>query len=455
MLMYEHLNEFGPRQLSNIFWGLGKLGPDIRPIQIQLPIKLPYSPRMDDIIRMLLKKAKIYRTKFLPVNFSNVFLGLAYLDYKRCRRFKAACAPCIKLKLKEFSAQQLSNFTWALSKLHFTDEVGLIPSIAEAAKDICREFSARELCGFMQGMVGLNYHDCESFFNACLPQIRASMLELSSREVSTLLWVWSRSMYHPGGTILDEAICQLNKMVHGQHGVLAHTMLNLAHLNHHNEALLLLASKFLKLDVPLTDYKVQDICNLLWALAVMGDLSTEHLVHAERKLRNVLPESLSPTEMHQLYQCCIYAQLFMKEEYTNVKSFLSMQIMKQSRESWESHVENMEPANVISDIAYALEKAGFPMQSKLLLEIPVKVNCIIHPNSQVAIEVITNARCFVNKRSKFSGPYLWRERVLKSKGWQIVRIDQHQFRSHPLLADKVSFLINELRSQSTLLQESP
>lgn len=447
--MYGHLNEFGPRQLSNIFWGLGKLGPGVRRIVIELPIPLDHQPTIDDIVRMLLKKVKIYRKRLRPVNISNVFLGLAYLDYKRCRKFKAGCAPEIKNKLSDFTAQHLSNFAWALSKLHFEDEIGLLSAMDQASRQKIPEFSTRELCGFMQGMAALEYKDCHSLFSECMPVVESRLQLMTSREICTLVWVWAKAMYHPGEFILNAMLNQMcEHLIHGQHGMLSLTMLNAAHLNYTNPRLLVAADRFFLTNIPLGDYKVLDVCNMLWGLTIMNEVKKEHLTNAGQRLRRVVPELLSQTELNQLYQCYVNVRILRKELSGSLGEFLTPAMVQKCKESWIELQEQLVPTHTVRNVGYALKSMGMDMEAQKAPEVPININVAKNTNGrQVVVEIITSSRCAANNRALFSGPYMWRERILEVLNWEIVRVDQKRFEELPLLTDKTAYLESILPPQ--------
>lgn len=390
----------------------------------------------------------MYRKKLLPVNISNVFLGLAYLDYKKCRKFKAGCAPEIKVKLPDFTAQQLSNFAWALSKLHFEDEIGLLPAMDQASRQIIPEFSPRELCGFMQGMATLKYDKCHSLFSECMPIVESRLQLMGSREICTLVWVWSKAMYHPGEAVLNAMLNQMcDHLVHGQHGILSLTVLNAAHLNYMNSKLSAAVDRFFKINIPLADYTVQDICNMLWGLTIMNEIGKEHLIHAGRRLKKVAPDLLSETELNQLYQCFINIKIMRKDLSSCLAEFLTPSMVQACKQSWIGLQQQLEPTHCVQNVGYALKGMGVDMNSQVAPEVPMNINIArnIHKRC-VVVEIITASRCAVNNRALLSGPYMWRENVLKALKWEVVRVDQKTFEELPLLIDKRAYLESLLPS---------
>ncbi|GMH46081.1 hypothetical protein BSKO_14045 [Bryopsis sp. KO-2023] len=443
-LIHQHEAEFGPRQLANIFWGLGKCGEGIRQIEVDLPIKLPYPPTMDDVIRMLLKKVKGKRQHLRSVNFSNVFLGLAYLNYRKCKRFKIACAPYVKSELHNFTPQQLSNFTWALSKLTFVDEPGLLPAIAKTSIKMITKFSPRELCGLMQGMSALRYDGCQELFDDCMSVLRGQLSLLSAREVYTLIMVWSDSMYHPGETTLQAAAKHLSaQLLNGQHGLLASALMSLAHLGHDSPPLVLAATHFLKSNVPSTDFQARDVCNMLWALAMLNSLQKEHLICARKKLGKLVSGAVQDVEMNQLHQAQVHAKIFIKGVPEGSESALLWNdLAHQCRRKWIECQEHHPIPPGLNDVEYVLEGMGYVTREKWIQNVALKVRVASRPEEKKGfiVEVISGSRCFVNDRNKLSGPYLWRERVLTALGETVVRVDATTFKNSKLKVDKEKYL---------------
>ncbi|CAD7695230.1 unnamed protein product [Ostreobium quekettii] len=429
-LVYLKSTELRSQNISNVVWGLGKLGARLR--------GLPEMASLDMVLQELSSRAADQINDFRPQNLSNLVTGLAHLEDSHSQKLLAVIARATKPQIDSFKNQEIVNLLWGLSKLGYLDVEGLFPTAIDSVRGRLATLKPQELSSFLWALAAMGHTECADVVTEVLQQIvpEDGARPLGPQALSCLMWSASAMKFRPQDKEVRELLGQASSSLENFTPQNVFMCLYAAAEFHCNIPAFAQAAKayFMKHWRRLSP---QDIMNCIHSLMVLDDLDLRTLLQAVN-YAEMWPGHLNERDKRQLYQCILHFRLFYPEVST--ERLMSQRLEEECRMLWEGRQKTSPVPRFVLDALVVLEHAGNVCSSRQVVAGVVNTSTVQLPNGRrFAVEGIYIPRGFKNTGA-LNGRYLWKERVLERLGWPVARLHMEAWSELTSQNDKLRFL---------------
>ncbi|CAD7699639.1 unnamed protein product [Ostreobium quekettii] len=441
--VHNSIDLFQPRHIANVIWAYGKLG---RPV---LTILTPGSASVPGVLALLMERAEMLCERFSAREISSVMVGLANMQLQRktCEGLLLRLTASAARRIEKFKGQELSNVVWSLGRLGATKTCQrtadflhqLLPRLNP------QSLTPQQVSNLLWGFAKLDFQDGSNFFGEVVRNFEGRLDDFSPQGIANLVWSLSKLMYLPCNSFLGK--------------VVSHAVGMLGRLKpQHVSNLLYAFGIFGDVDIagPLCSaakahfeekkdsFSVQELCNLLWALAMLDalDVKTFNLGMVCLSNKSSL-KSMKDSEKRQIYQCAIHLQVFGLEQGLDEAVWLKLQ--EEFSRVWVSGQYSKPTSAVGLAVLITLQKLGYASSTRFVSGvIPLLVDSATGADGvRVTIEVSIKQHYFVNRKDRLEGPRMWAMRIQEAQGFVVVRVDTDEWTRLPV-GKRQDFLMDKL-----------
>ncbi|GMH42110.1 hypothetical protein BSKO_10029 [Bryopsis sp. KO-2023] len=439
VLVYAQADNFASRNLANVMWGLGKIGPGLKGIPVPLLTFQQLMQKMGEAA-----KVQFQINTFSHRHLSNFLYGAARLeDTTSMRALILQFARHGKTIVDDFLDQELANFVWALAKLNYLDNHGVLPVVVESAKKRVDTMAAQEVSNILWGLAMMNYYDCEELLDGLLiPQTQSKWRKtMSSQSLSN--FVWSAHSLHMK---IDEA--EGLRLLDGLFSGLKETIQETPsyHLDdfdaQHVTSCLYVYSEFgykskwvfafvRATKVYFEHYKdrfnMQDISMLAWSLAMLDELDDKTMSAVLRFVRFSKPtDPLKPQDARQLYQCLLHLKIFHPE--IKLTEDIPEAVEALWRHNWVERQKTSPLPEWMSVALVYLEQMGCVCKGRSMVG-GILNTCTLdfEDGLKFAVEGLSYARRFYGGLYPPKARFLWKRKTLEALGYEVIVLDERKW----------------------------
>lgn len=432
-LVLLHLDGFGNRNLVNVVWGLGKIGPLVK--QISVP-SADFRSFMLGIGQQTLKSTR--RNKFSHRHLSNFVYGVACMEDSTLKSLVVTLAVQSKSIMDEFLDQEFSNLVWALAKHEFYDLEGVLSAVVNSAKKRVNSLSALEVSNIVWGLARMGYYEAADLLDMLLapPTQRLWMKDMSPQSLSIFVWS-AHSLNYKLKLIPSEKIVSSVFVDPGYDGRQT-ADLSLFEPQHIMIALYAYSefgytSKWVQKFVEAAKiyffnchmmFRNYDVSLLGWSLMMMDQLDGSTMSHLLRCIRFSKPsDPLQDIDARQIYQCLLHLRILHPEVV--ISQNVPKEVENAWRNNWLLRLKSMTIPDWMSNALVHLERMGHVCKRLTLIQGAVSTCTLdFEDGLQYAVEGLSYSRRYWTEGHPPKSTYHWKVRILRALGIEVVELDE-------------------------------
>lgn len=388
---------------------------------------------MPAIISRMCIKAELLLDEMSPNDITGVMWALGSLEFSHCDDLLHAIVyqtgPSVKRG--EFRPKCVASLIWTLGKLGFKDGSMLLRALVREAKRHLREFSANELTQILLGISRVKFRSATGLLKGLTSEVNARIEEFDTKDLISMTLCFSRLSFRVGDNFLD---C-VSKRVFDPHSNT--TPLDVSKFLYAC-ALQGYYTEFLSQSVKshftsfIQEYPVFNISNLIWSLAIVGDLDMETFALGVNKLDK--PErNIDEGALAKIYQCILHLRIIEKKSIT--EEIVSPEFEEVCRQAWvqEQHHNSVEGTeNVVS----TLEDMGYSCERSNQLKDGAFDVCTVSSGAgEIGVIVVSYPlQFYLNDRKRLLATQDWFLKVYKSVGLKVLWLKEEEWNQVPLEA---------------------
>lgn len=286
-LVYEKRSQFDFFNISSAIARVPKLmgsnGTNV--VQLDSTAKI----LVDELAELMCKLMDTFDARGL----ANAAWAFGKLKYVPSQKLPAQIAAASVGKIRQFSAQNLSNMLWSFVYLHYRDEK-LLSAAAEQVRLKVALFKPQELANVVWAFASQDHYD-EALMEAVAARALTMIDQFKEQELSNVLWAFGKLKHYDKVLFLRMLGAVAVKLPHFLPQGVSNVAWALAAVGHKDPLLFDQLVGHCMAD--LSSYDVQGLSNLMWACASMGhkDLAFLDAVLQEctRRLDRLSTQNLS------------------------------------------------------------------------------------------------------------------------------------------------------------------
>lgn len=434
---------FEPRHISNIMWGFGKLGRNMLLVsgtRMSFPV----------VFSRMMERAGNVAKDFQPQEISNIAVCLANLKFgvETAKPLLGTLAEAGADKIHNFRPQEAANFLWACGRIgyDFSGNGQLVNCFVDAFSELVREkkVSDQQLCNFLWGLAKIKYEVPPKFLQEMDKEVTSRLAGLTPQGVSNLLWAFAKLRYLPATPSLHVVARHIAGSIESfrpQH--VANVLYAYAIFGEQEELLASSAREYFSRRKQL--FRTQEVCNLLWSLAMLDELDMETFAVAMRVIPSQSMHTMLDSERRQLYQCCRHLQAFCGVSQQELTEVMTVEGEELCRLDYKQGQEEKMVYPVALSVLLTLEKIGLVSQCRYVSDFsPYVIDSAFNGDGlRVAVEVTLPTHYFVNNKDRLRGTRSWAMKFLEAQGLVILRVDCMEWNRLPAKS-RVSFIKQQL-----------
>lgn len=423
--VYTWHHMFEPRHTATAIWSFGRLGRQILPVTGSVTT-------FPGAFSCLVEKAAVQAEAFSSKEITSIFNGIAALELtvKTCEHLIKCLLREAHRKLYCFGPRELATFTWALAsmKYDFGDNTSLLDESIEAFHSHLRSrrVGNQELANFMWGLAKLGYKKFPlRFYKTVADELPMRLSSIKSLALSNLLWAFGKLRFLPSTSTLQATAQHVaENMEHYEPQQVSKVLCSFAIFGKSFDALAIKAKTYFASKTHL--FGRQELCNLLWALAILDELDVSTFSLAMSAIQtnpNLSFDGMGDIELRQLHDCLVDIRCF--SHPSNQEELMQPEWENMCVEAYkQGQGEKMIYATALS-VLLTLQKMGSFSQCRQSFDCSSKVMDIATDRNglQVGIEISIPMHYFINDASQLKGQRLWAMRIMEAQGFVILRVD--------------------------------
>lgn len=436
-LVFLHAKTFDKRNIANVVWGMGKIGPLLQAVPIPY---ITFEILMDAIMDRA--KGKTNREMFSHRHLSNFLYGLACLEHHRH-----------KAQIEEFSVQaihvmddfldsELSNFVWALGKFRHFDRKGVLAKAVQSAKKRVNSMGPQEISNFLWGLAVMEHLDCRDLLDMLLVPHTQNLWtkDKSSQTISMFVWSAHHLGFKIGSISADDLISspfsqaarvdtqQTVDLSNFQPQHVVTVLYAYSQFGYKSKRVdgFVLATKIFFLKFA-SLFNNQDVSMMAWSLMMMDELDGATMSRILYHVRYVKPtDPLSPEDVRQLYQCLLHLRLLHPEVV--ISQVIPSEVEKIWRGVWMVRQRTSPVPDWVSHALVHLEKMGYVCKARCMVGGIVNTTTLdFEDGMKYALEGLSYTRQYTNVVDAPRANITWKMRLLRTLGYEIVELEESKW----------------------------
>lgn len=406
-------------------------------MNIPISRELNMDSLVHDIVNRLLRDV----SKLRAVDLTVFVEGLARLQYKNIDYVMRAVTYETKNKIVRFHDQDLPRFLWSLAQLGYpsrdgTDRDGLLSTLAWECKKRLDRWNGIEMARVVWAFGVLKFNSIQHLLSI----ISAQYIERSNLKgdgTVKFLWGFDALNHNPGKMALSKlARCFAMDIQNLFPSDITTGFLSLVNMGLVDDRVPT-RIKELILRSEVEGWSAREAANITWALARSDFLEQDTFMVLRRYMLQCKPAELPHHCQVDMYRCFLHLNIFRP----TMARLMPGTIGEKCQKAWIEEQSQLSPSPIVPDVLDTLKSMGYttaaddPIHDGLLFAHTASKDA----DQQFAVEMIHPPKCFINDPTSISEQQLWREDVLLSWGWKIIRIDEKRW-GRVRDADKIDFL---------------
>ncbi|GMH42108.1 hypothetical protein BSKO_10027 [Bryopsis sp. KO-2023] len=444
------VEELDARQVSELVWAFGKLGPKVFDVEGQV-MELDILPDRSEVnvggfYGDVMKRATEIAEDFGPRDVANFAYGVSIMP----ERFQNVGSVGILIdasaeKAEEFNAQDMSNLCWSMVKLGIEDRSGIIGKLVRHAETKVPTFRCQGYSMLVKSLGHMDREDCESLLTRIVNELkyRDGLKKFKPKELANFAWGLAKLRYYPSAwffaAVEDDCLAKLDQF----NGSTTCVVL-LAFATWGSDSPRLTSACKAKLLFTTDRLTSRDVVNSAWSFAMLGLLDEEYLSFCVEQLNGMNCEDMKAQELRQLRQCAMDAAIFSPQSKAMDK--LSKELVNASKAAWEEGQLSYETPSEVQEALELLSSSGLKCESRTWLKDKAFLSSVVEfaPGVDCLIEMKVPGCKFQNQPNLSIGKVRWREKVLASMGYFVLQLDPTVWNSLTTDEEKLQYLKSKI-----------
>lgn len=424
-VIYEWHRVFDPRHTASAIWSFGLLGRQMLMVNGDLA-------SFPACFSALLEKAEAQAQSFSAQEVASILSGLSKLGLRKPTHEKlvSKLMHTTESKLETFQAQELSSIVWSLAKLKykFRTHQKLLRQILKRFKAQMKACAVQDLqlANFMWGVTKLGYDDARlDFCSSVSAHLVKQLPFMRPQPLTTVIWALGKLRYLPSETHLQAIASSVSEKMQRFDPIhIAKVLHAFAGFGRSFDCLVTSTKTYLASNT--FRFGSQELCNVLWSLAILEELDMitfEQSVEALKRHPKLSISRMKSSERRQLYTCLIHLHSFCN--ISSEHELLPPDWVLLCEEAYARGQKEKKTYSVALSVMLTLQKMGSACQNHSLHEQSSKVLDLVTTvdGVRVAIEVTIPTHYFVNSVHELKGPRLWAMKIMEAQGLVVLRVD--------------------------------
>ena len=411
-------------ELTQAIWGISFLGPKVldQPLNSQSTLHALFQ----DVIHRLLRDI----SKLRAVDLAVLVEGLARMQYPNVDTIMEAVSFEMKMKIMRLNDNDVPRFLWSLAQLQYPsregrDENDLLSTLAWECKRRLPMWNGLDLARVVWAFGVLQFKSIQHLLTLICGKF-LHRTHLKAEATVKLIWGFDALDHRPGRMIISKLGRSFALDIENLYprdittGFLC--LLNLGLIDDRVQTRI----KELVMRNEVEDWSPRDAANVMWALARADFLEQDTFMILRRFILQFQPDALSHQGQVDLYRCYLHMHMFRP----SMARLMPAVIGESCQSAWIKEQQEKETSSpIVSDVLQRFEAMGFRVQEYEALHdgLFFAHTAVKDADAQFVIEAIHPPKCFINDDGVMTEQQRWREDVLMSWGWKIVRVDEKRW----------------------------
>ena len=423
-LLWKQLFRCTSEELTHAIWGISFLGPKV----LVQPLSL--HDNMDALIRDIIQRLLRDISKLRSIDLAVFVEGLARMQYPNVESIMEAVTYEMKIKISRLNNNDVPRFLWSLAQLQYPgrdgrDKNDLLSTLAWECKQRLPLWNGLDLARVVWAFGVLQFKSIQHMLSLICSRF-LHRVYLRANAAVKLIWGFNALDHRPNRMIISKLgrsfALDIENLYPRDIATGFLSLLNLGLVDDRVQTRI----KELVMRNEVEDWSPRDAANVMWALARADFLEQDTFMILRRFILQYQPDALSHQGQADLYRCYLHMHTFRP----SMARLMPAAIGDSCQNAWiETQQQQLTSSPIVSDVLEKLKGMGFRVQSHEALHdgLLYAHTAAKDADAQFAIEIIHPPKCFMNDNSAMSEQQRWREDVLTSWGWKIVRVDEKRW----------------------------
>lgn len=427
--VYTWHHMFEPRHTSTAIWSFGKLGKQVLSVSGSVAT-------FPGAFSCLMQKAALQVKAFSCKEITSILTGIAALQLKvdTCEPLITTLLHRASNEISNFPPRELATCTWAFATIgyDFGDETGFLDDSITAFERYLtsRKVHNQELVNFMWALAKLRYTELPlGFYNTVDSEVLKRMHSMEPLGLSNLLWAFAKLRFLPSVSTLQAAAQHAAKNIDQyEPQQVSRVLYSFATFGMSFDTLASKSQVYFTSKVD--QFGRQELCNLLWALAILDELDMDTFLCAISAIKTIPGlsfDGMGDAELRQLHDCLVDVRCF-----SNKKGDDELMPLEWENTCIEAHKKGQEEKKVYGtalSVLLTLQKMGsFTQCHQMFDPLSKALDVAVDRNGiRIGVEVSLPGHYFINNGSKLRGQRLWAMRTMEAQGLILLRVDCRQW----------------------------
>lgn len=422
----DHIEEVSGHEMAILFQCYGKLGTGV------LKIK-GVEVDMSAVISRMSIRAEALLCQMSPDDISRMMWGLGSLQFSHCDDLLEAMVyrAVPGIKRGEYRPKCIASLIWAMGKLGFSEGPMLLRALVREAKYHMREFSAHEITQLIWGISRVKFRSVTGLLIGLTTEITTRMDEFDTIDLINTAFCFSRLSFHIGEEYLDRVSARVFDLHSNITGTNVSKFLFACAVQGYR-------TEFLSQSVRshftscFDEYHVRDIGNLLWSLAVIGDLDTEIFALGVNSMDH-FSGNVDGDILAKIYQCVLHLRIIEKKSIS--EDTITAEFQDVCRQAWIQE-QYQHSAKTTAVVISTLEEMGYSCEQSNQLEGGAfDVSTVSSTVGEMGVIVVSYPlQFYLNDRKRLLPTLEWFLKVYKSIGLKVLWLKEEEWNQVPLEA---------------------
>lgn len=448
-LLRPKVGELEARQISDLVWAFGKLGPEIfNATGVFMEINILENDEPIDVssfFDLLLDRAVQIKYGFNSKDISSLAYGVASLpachhDLNSVGELLDVCV----LKMDEFADREIACLAWSMSKLGLNTKLNVLKPLVSQAEARVGGFRPQGFSMLIGSLAKLDVSGCDTLMAKLLDEIKfkGGFKKFKHREIATLASGLAQLRYRPSewiaGSIAQNTLDKLRSFRCGSVCILLRAFAVWG-----IEDSVLFSACRAKLVSSQKKMSIQDVVNSAWAFAILGVLDDEYMKFCVSYLEKVGVEAIKDSELRQFHQCTM--ELSLSGSAGSALSSIPYDLEGASKDAWIEAQSTYQPSDEVKEALSLLESTGVQVKERRWLGDSMFCTSTIDiaPDVRYVIEMAVPEDAFINAAASV-GKDRWREKALAALGYFRILINMEEWSKLTTKEDKLGYIKTKL-----------
>lgn len=379
------------------------------------------------LVHDLINRVMSDMSKLRAVDLAILVEALARLQYKNAAFVMKGITHETKSKISRFHDTDISRYLWSLAQLgypnrHGVDQDGLLSTLAWECKKRLRAMNGLDFARIVWAFGVLKFKPIQHLLSIICNHHLEEIFIKGDASVK-LLWGFQALDYHPGKIPLIklsrcfamdiESILPRDIVT----GFLALVSFGLVD----DRVPTRIKELVLRAEVP--HWTPREAANLIWALARADFLEQDTFMILRRFLLDCKVEELPESHQVDIYRCFLHLYMFRP----TMARFLPETIGERCQKAWMQFQQRDAQSSVVPEVMGTLQDIGYEVEISTPLHGGILFANTASSGVDLAVEVLSPPHTFGNEQRLTTDGQFWREDVLTSWGWKVLRIEEKRW----------------------------